>query len=464
MRKAFIFVLPVFILTLFLAGCTSTETDNPNILWITCEDISPHLGCYGDPYAYTPNLDNLAAAGVRYENAFAPAPLCTPARSSLIAGVYASSMGTQHLRGPAPLSGSIRCFTEYLREAGYYCTNNSKEDYNFTTPETAWDESSETAHWRGNENDQPFFSVFNYTLTHQSQTRYLQDNLDIINDTLPPDEQHHPDKAPLPPYYPDTEIVRQNMAALHTQITLMDKKAKELLDQLEEDGLSENTIVFFYSDHGDGLPRGKRWIHVTGTRVPMIVYFPEKYQHLAPGEPGSVNHDLVNFVDLAPTVLSLTGLEIPEYMQGKAFLGEKAGPEHKYLFTIRDRVDEVLEFTRSVRDERYHYIRNFYPHRPRMQRSFFSEMTPLRQEIRRLHAEGQLSGAEQWLMMPSKPVDELYDRQEDPLEMNNLAADPEYQELLAEMKNELFRWMIKTKDLSLMPEAEMHRRSPGWKS
>ena len=234
---------------------------------------------------------------------------------------------------------------------------------------------------------------------------------------------------------------------------------KGLLDQLEEDGLTESTIVFFYSDHGDGLPRGKRWIHVTGTRVPMIIYFPEKYKYLSPGKPGSVIGDLVNFVDLAPTVLSLTGLEIPGYMQGVAFLGEWAGEPHHYIFAIRDRIDEVLEFTRSVRDERYCYIRNFYPHRPRMQRSFYSEMTPIRQEIRRLHAEGKLKGEEHWLMMPTKPPEELYDRQADPLEIHNLAGDLQYRELLGEMKENLFSWMIETRDLSLLPEAEMHRRA-----
>jgi len=462
-----LFVIPVFILlatcipALFLTECSSPQTERPNILWITCEDISPHLGCYGDPYAHTPNLDRMAATGIRYQNAFAPAPVCTPARSSIITGVYASSLGTQHLRGPAPLSGSIRCFTEYLRKAGYYCSNNSKEDYNFTTPVSAWDESSETAHWRNRQEGQPFFSVFNFTLTHQSQTRYLQDKLTQINDTLAPEERHDPGKAPLPPYYPDTRIVRQNVAALYTQITLMDRKVKELLEQLEEDGLAEHTIVFFYSDHGDGLPRGKRWIFDSGTKVPLIIHFPEKYRHLLPGEPGSAADELVSFVDFAPTVLDLAGVEVPGYMQGNVMFGNQETEKRHYVYGIRDRVDEVLEFTRSVRDDRYRYIRNFYPHRPRMQRSFYSEQTPIRQELRRLHAEGKLPEPEQWLMKPQKPAEELYDTRTDPSEMNNLAGDPEHRELLEEMRSELFRWMVETRDLSLLPEAEMHRRSEG---
>jgi uncharacterized sulfatase len=448
-------------LTVLLPACIIVEPDKPNILWLTCEDISPHLGCYGDPDAWTPNLDALAGRGIRFSNAFAPAPVCTPARSSIITGVYASSLGTQHLRGPAAMSKEIRCFTEYLREAGYYCTNNSKEDYNFETPASAWDNSSDSAHWRGRQKGQPFFSVFNHVNTHQSRTRYLQNKLDEVNRELAMNEQHDPASLHLPPYYPDTKIVRQNMAALHTQITLMDKWVKGMLEQLEEDGLTDHTIVFFYSDHGDGLPRHKRWIHATGTRVPMILYLPEKYKNLSRLKPGSVNDELVNFVDLAPTILSLAGLEIPDYMQGAPLLGKNADPERQYIYAIRDRVDEVLEFSRSIRSERYHYIRNFYPHRPRMQRSFFSEITPIRQEIRRMHSAGELKGSEKWLMAPVKPAEELYDTQADPLEMNNLAGDSEYASIVAEMKAELFDWMVETRDLSLIPEADMHSLSQG---
>lgn len=452
-------MLIVCIIGCLVSGCTPLEEGPPNILWITCEDINPHLGCYGDPYAYTPNLDKMAASGIRYEHAYVPAPVCTPTRSSIITGVHASSMGTQHLRGQVPLSDSIRCFTGYLREAGYYCSNNSKEDYNFITPDAAWDASSDSAHWRGRKEGQPFFSVFNITLTHQSQTRYLQSMLDIINDTLSREARHDPDQAILPPYYPDTKIVRQNVAALYTQITLMDKEVKRILDQLEKDRLKENTIVFFYSDHGEGLPRHKRWIHTSGTRVPLIISFPEKYQYLAPGPQGSVRDELVSLVDLAPTMLSLTGLEIPEYMQGQAFLGEEVKEKRSYVYGIRDRVDEVLEFSRSIRNERFQYIRNFYPHRPRMQRSFYSEETPIRKEVRRLHRKGQLTGSQQWLMMPEKPAEELYDTKQDPYEMNNLAGDPEYGSVLKELRNELHQWMIHTRDLSLLPEPEMRRRS-----
>jgi N-sulfoglucosamine sulfohydrolase len=219
MRNLPKFLLLIGCFIIFLPACISVKPDKPNILWLTCEDISPHLGCYGDPDAWTPNLDVLAGKGIRFSNAFAPAPVCTPARSSLITGVYASSLGTQHLRGPAAKPEEIRCFTEYLREAGYYCTNNSKEDYNFKTPASAWDNSSDSAHWRGRQKGQSFFSVFNYLGTHQSRTRYLQDKLDEVNRNLAHEEQHDPASLHLPPYYPDTKIVRQNMAALHDRYT-----------------------------------------------------------------------------------------------------------------------------------------------------------------------------------------------------------------------------------------------------
>jgi len=437
------------------------KDERPNILWITTEDLSPHLGCYGDSYAYTPNLDRMAAEGVRYDNAYATAPVCTPARSSIITGVYASSLGTEHLRGITPLARHIHCYTEYLRGAGYYCSNNVKEDYNFVTPENAWDESSNKAHWRGRKPGQPFFSVFNFMTTHQSRTRYSAEELEEVNKTLKPEERHDPAEAPLPPYYPDTPVIRNNMAVFYTQVTLMDKQVRELLDQLEEDGLTENTIIFFYGDQGDGLPRAKRWLHDSGMKVPFIIRFPEKYQHLASGKPGSAVKELINFADLAPTMLSLVGVDIPDYMQGRAFLGEARKPEPEYIFGIRDRVDEVLELSRSVHDRKYLYIRNFYPHRARMQRSFFSEITPIRQELRRLDKEGKLEGDKAWLMKDSVPVEELYDTQADPHQMNNLIDSPEYRDTANRMRKTLLNWIIESKDTAFLPEQEMIRRSEG---
>ena len=255
-------LLAIIILPAVCAGADKAVSDaeRPNILWITTEDLSPVLGCYGDEYAITPNLDRLAQQGVRYTHAFAMASVCTPARSCLITGMYSSSLGTQHLRGEQPLAKQIRCFSEYLREAGYYCTNNVKEDYNFRTPKTAWDESSAKAHWRGRKAGQPFFAVFNFMTTHQSRVRFPKEQYEKITSRLTPQERHDSAKAPLPPYYPDTPLVRHDVAQLYDLVTAMDKQAQDLLDQLKDDGVAENTIVFFYSDHGTGMPRHKRWL------------------------------------------------------------------------------------------------------------------------------------------------------------------------------------------------------------
>jgi N-sulfoglucosamine sulfohydrolase len=431
----------------------------PNFLWITCEDMSPLLGCYGDSYAYTPNLDRLAAQGVRYTHAFATASVCTPARSCLITGLHANSLGTHNLRGEMPLPDTVRCYPEFLRNAGYYCTNNAKEDYNFATPETVWDESSESAHWNNGPPGQPFFSIFNLMMTHQGQIRYPRQRLDEINAGLPPEARHDPARALLPPYYPDTPGVRANIAALYTQVTLMDQRAGQILTELEEDGLASSTIVFFYSDHGTGLPRGKRWLHDSGIRVPLIIRFPERFQYLAPAPPGATIGRLVGFVDFPPTMLSLAGLSIPDYMQGSPFLGRQTTPPREYIFASADRVDEALECSRTVRDARYQYIRNYLPHRPRMPYSDFSELTPVRKELRRLHAQGKLEGDTRWLMEPCKPPEELYDTEADPHEIRNLAASPEHAEILQRLRGALQDWIVEVRDTGLLPEPDLARRS-----
>ena len=452
--------LLILLITVVLISCDNrTANLQPNILWITCEDLSPILGCYGDRVANTPNIDLFAQNAVRFTNAYASAPICTPARSSLITGVYASSMGTHHLRGVVPKSDKIKCFTEFLRKQGYYCTNNVKEDYNFITPEEAWDESSDSAHWRNRKPGQPFFSVFNFMVTHQSQTRYGIEKLNEINSTLDEKDRINPDDVEIPPYYPDTPIVRNNIASLYTQVHIMDKKFQEIINQLEEDGLRENTIIFFYSDHGTGLPRGKGYLHDTGIKVPLIIEFPEKYKHYSPAKAGAFSDELVNFIDFPPTVLSLTGIDPPKYMQGNPFLGQYRKNSNDYVISIRDRRDEVLMFSRSIRTDKYHYIRNFLPHRPRMQRNFYSEITPIRQELRRLDNLGLLQSNEDWLMEDSVPVDELYDTETDPHELNNLAQEAEHQEIMELLKRNLFSWMVETKDLGLVPEHEMIEKS-----
>ena len=451
------------------AGCVSTPRrlwpeafeDRPNILWITCEDISPHLGCYGDAYAITPNLDRLAAQGLLYKQAFATAPVCAPARSCLITGMYATSIGTQHLRSQVTLPVQIKCFTEYLRDAGYYCCNNYKQDYNFTA-KTAWDESSKTAHWRNRKPAQPFFSVFNIVTTHQSQIEGSDERFFAkYSSNLKREERHDPAAAPLPPYYPDTPVVRQTMARYYDLITLMDKEVGHLLQQLDEDGLANDTIVFFFSDHGFGLPRFKRTLYDSGLRVPLIIRFPAKYQHLVPFGPGNKIDDLVSFVDFAPTVLSLAAVQVPRHMQGQAFLGGRLAKPRQYIFGASSRVDEVYELSRCVRDRRYKYIRNYMPHLPYAQISAWPGQALIMKELRRLAAEGKLTGAQQFFAKQTKPIEELYDTRTDPHEINNLAGSSQYGQILEQMRRVSRRWVADTHDLGFLPEAEMHIRAEG---
>ena len=269
----------------------------PNILWITCEDISPNLGCYGDNYAVTPNLDRLAAQGVRYTAAFAPIGVCAPSRSTLITGIFAPALGSHHMRCQATLPADVKCFPQYLRQAGYYCTNNVKTDYNFSHDKATWDESSAKAHWRKRGKDQPFFAVFNFVTSHESQIRMAEAAYQKRTADFTPQERHDPARAPIPPYHPDTPEVRKDWARYADMITYMDKQAGDVLGALVADGLEEETIVFYFSDHGAGMPRSKRWLYDSSTRVPLIVRFPRRYAALAPGGPGTTTDRLVSFVD-----------------------------------------------------------------------------------------------------------------------------------------------------------------------
>lgn len=446
---------------------TADAAERPNILWITCEDMSPNLGCWGDPYATTPNLDRLARQSVRYTSAFATAPVCSPARSCLITGVYATTMGTQNLRSSFPIPPEITGFPAYLRRAGYYTTNNVKTDYN-TSNEPAlirasWDECSGKAHWRNRKPGQPFFSVFNDMVTHQSRTSVFdyEEFRAKIQSPLEPGEIHDPAKAPVPPYWPDTPITRRTVARYYDCITLMDKNVGRLLEELEEAGLADDTIVFYYSDHGAGLPRHKRLVLDSGMRVPLLIRFPEKYRHLAPAAPGETIDRLVSFVDFSATVLSLLELPIPSSMQGKPFLGKATTEPRQYVYGARDRVDEAYDLARSVRDDRYLYVRNYMPHLSYNQPEGFSDQAEVRQEITRLAEAGKLNAAQLTYAGPTRALEELYDTRQDPQELHNLADSPQHQEVLQRMREAHCRWIAETYDLGFLPEFEVRRRSEG---
>ncbi len=443
-------------------------TQRPNILWLSTEDISPDLSCYGDEYAHTPNLDKFATQSARYTNAFSSAPVCAPSRSAIITGMYPTTIGSLHMRSKAVPPAGVKAFPEYLRAAGYYCTNNSKTDYNFEAPpsnrppDTVWDETSNKAHWRNRQDkSQPFFAVFNFVVTHESQVRVPDDQYKKNTARLKPEEFHDPAKAKLPPYYPDTPLVRKDWARYADNITAMDYMVADVLKQLEEDGLAENTVVFFWGDHGRGLPRAKRWVYDSGLRVPLMVRWPGKIK------PGIVD-DVVSLMDLGPTVLSIAGVPIPPVMQAQAFLGDQKKTPRQYAYAHRDRMDESYDMMRSVTDKRFHYIKNFFPGRPYAQHIEYMEEMPTMQELRRLYKDHMnaldpnygkaMTPAQLLFFRPEKPVEELYDVTVDPHEINNLAGKPEHQETLKRMRAALEQWQKQTKDLGLVPELELRER------
>ncbi len=457
------FILPVFVM--LLLNVTSFAADRPNVLWIVAEDMSAVLGCYGDKYAHTPHIDAFAKQSVRYTHAFATAPVCSPSRTCLINGVYAQTQGTHNMRSAFPIPKEMTGFPSFMRKVGYYTTNNVKTDYNSanwkTIIEKSWNESSDTAHWRKRDDkSKPFFSVFNLMTSHQSRAMvwpYEKFKAEVQSQ-LDTNEIHDPAKAPVPPYYPNTPIVRKTLARFYDCVTVMDKQVGAILQQLEDDGLADDTIVFIYSDHGSGLPRHKRALLDSGMHVPLMVRFPKKWQHLAPGNPGSTTDRLVSFVDFGPTVLSLTGVDIPKWMQGKPFLGPKATKPRQYVYGHRDRVDEVLDMARSVRNKRYLYIRNFMPHLGYNQPTAWPDLGEIRHEFYRLADKANMTGPQWHFAGPTRPTEELYDCETDPNNLKNLATSAKHAVALKEMRDAYDQYTRKIPDLGFVPEAELWKR------
>lgn len=457
-----------FIYWLFLCiigicySCTSPSESSdlplPNIIWLVAEDISPALGCYGDSLAITPNIDAIAQNGVLFQKAYATAPICAPARSCLITGLYATSMGTQHLRSEIPFSSQLQTLPEHLAHAGYFTSNRNKTDYNFD-PNDRWQHwSGSLAPWRHRSSDQPFFSFINVGPSHEGSVNN-EKRYEEISATLSEDQLTNPSQVPVPPYYPDTEETRTVWAHYYDVLRALDKNVGQVMDSLADDGLLENTIVFFFGDHGFGMPRYKRWLYQTGLRVPLLVQVPENYQHLINGEPGSQTDRLVSFVDFAPTVLSLAGLTPPKEMEGQAFLGKDLLPARRFVFAARDRADDMYEMSRAVVGDRYIYIRHYMPHLPPIQSGFiYGDQKPAFRALRKAKKAG-LNNEEQDKLWQAKPVEELYDLQADPFELNNIASHEDIQETKAELRAELDAWMTGTKDLGLLAEAEYMIRS-----
>ncbi len=454
--------------------------EKPNILWLVTEDMGPYIPAFGDSTIETPNLSRLANEGVIYPNLYSVSGVCAPSRAAIATGMYPSGIGANNMRvnSYTDVTGlpayeaippaDLKMISELLRRQGYYCTNNYKTDYQFKAPVTAWDESSPYAHWRNRADGQPFYAVFNFTETHESglfepygfrniETRHYHEG--DRNYTWKPGRMIEKETAThlskdtkfnIPPYLPNTKVVRRDMWKEYNNIAEMDRQIGAVLKQLEDDGLLESTIIFFYGDHGGTLPRQKRLVYDSGLNTPMIIRFPKKQQA------GTEDQQLISFVDFAPTLLSLIGVEAEDYMQGQAFLGEyPAEKKRKYIHAAADRFDGFTDAIRAVRDERFKYIRNYRPEQGYYLPIEYREQIPSMQELLRLHAEGKLnSDQEQWFR-ESKPREELFDCISDPHELNNLAANPEYYDKLEELRAEMDRWIAEIGDQPNLPEAEL---------
>lgn len=429
--------------------------DRPNILWITSEDNGQYLGCYGDPVARTPKLDQLAEAGTRYLNCFSNAAVCAPARQTLISGMYATSLGGQHMRSDTVFPAGVTYFPQYLREAGYYTSNNSKTDYNGgpadrqAAMKAAWHESSNQAHWRNRPPGKPFFSVFNIGDSHESRLfPKAWSNRPLETD---------PTAVALPPYLPDLPETRRDMARYYDCLERMDQNVGQILDELEEDGLADETIVFYFGDHGGSLPRGKSFTYDSGTRVPLLICIPEQWKHWRTSAPGGKTDRLVGFVDFAATVMSLAGLEQPEYMQGAAFLGDKSAEPRRFIHTFRGRRGERYDIVRGVRSQRFLYLRNYTPHVPVMQYNGYSFQIPSYGAWMQAWENGDC-GPEQSRWFEPKPAEELYAVDTDPDNVYNLAEDPAYSETLRELRSENRRHLLAIRDSLFFPEGLQGRK------
>ncbi len=421
------------------------------------------MGAYGDKYAHTPVFDSLSEEGIRYDSAYAVSPVCSPSRSSVITGMYPNSLGTMHHRSSTTQPEFLKPLPNLMRESGYYTSNNRKRDYNMGGDE--WHKSSSEAHWRNrSDNDQPFFAVFNLTESHSSITKIPES--DIVEQRLQrlqAEEFHDPMKAPIPPYHPDVPLFRKAWSRYYDAVTQVDYRAGDLIQQLKEDDVWENTIVFVWADHGVGMPRGKHTAWEQGLHVPLIVRFPRKFQHLAPAATGSVTDELVTLMDLGPSVLQLAGVDPPDFMHGRPLLSRRENDveSRDYVFGMRDRLDTRSEMVRTVRDQRYRYHRNYYPQLPFKPYENFEFGAVVVQKWVDLARQGKLTGSQEMLAMRFKPLEELYDSENDHHMVRNLAADPEYGEVLQRMRDQLRSWMVETRDLGLLDETEMLALSEG---
>jgi N-sulfoglucosamine sulfohydrolase len=484
MKSTLLFIILLF----FGVSCQNEQIEipnqtatPPNILWLVAEDMSPYIPSFGDSTIQTPNLSRLAAEGIRYTNVYSISGVCSPSRAALATGMYPSNIGAHHMRTlyqqPAAkkmgiinyecvLPPDVKMVSEIMRQNGYYCTNNRKEDYQFFASKMAWDESSNYAHWRNRPEGKPFFSIFNFGVTHESNM-WNPGYRHFDNDTFPPPRTkknfwkgfengnkplsvREDLEVNIPPYLPDNEMVKKDMRRMYSNIIEMDRHVGMLLNQLEEDGLLENTIIVWYTDHGGPLPRQKRLLYDSGLHVPMIIRYPNQKRA------GEIDSQLISFIDFAPNLLSQANIEPPKYTQGQAFSGKyQAKEQRKYIHAAADRFDETYDMIRAVRDKRYKYLKNFQSEKPYYLPLAYREKMATMKELLRLRDEGKLNEKQMLWFRDSKPEEELFDTENDPHELNNLADDPNYEKKLAELRIECERWMEEIKDMGFIPEEEL---------
>ena len=449
-----------------------SEAPRPNIVLVLFEDASPRFGAFGDELAVTPNFDRIASEGVTYPYVYTTAGVCAPSRAALISGRHQMTIGAQHMRTASIPGGPVRgpqnyyavppaevkAFPELLRAGGYYTANDFKTDYQFGQPFTVWDVSAPRADWSGRDADQPFFFMISYISSHESmlwtdetiaahpQGALLEQLTGSIRSTRR--KTVDPSDVVVPPYYPDTPGVRQDIATQYDNIALTDGLLGDLYDRLEAEGVLENTILIVSTDHGDGLPRAKRSLYDSGLHVPMVIRYPDGWRA------GEVDEQLISFIDLAPTILNWAGLDQPEWLHGRSFAGGGNDPVRSYIFAAQDRVDEEYSRRRAVRDHRFKYIRNFVEGDPYFQPIPFRDALISMQDLNAGNADGTLPPAAQALFEPL-PEEQLYDTEADPYEIENLAELPEYEADRERLRLELAAWMSRVGDMSEMSEAEM---------
>jgi arylsulfatase A-like enzyme len=433
--------------------------EQPNILWITIEDTSPHfIGCYGNKDARTPNIDRLAAAGVRFTNAFANAPVCSSARSTIITGALNETLGTGNHRSNYPLPDFIKGFPTFLKNQGWYTSNNVKTDYSTSDSKRlvreSWHESSNKAGWWNRGPDQPFFSVFNHMDSHQSRTmtnpyKWYQK---FVHEKLEEDLVIGENDFEMPPYLKDSPEMRRHVVRVYNSLALTDKKIGLLLDSLEQDGLMEETIIFLYADHGEAIPGGKSGSVGIGYKVPFIIHFPEKYKHLSPWESGTVSDELINFDDLAPTILSMAGIEIPDYMTGRPLLGKSRKAPEEYIYTSRNRIDETPGLTRSITDGQFMYSKVFMPQFPELRYQKYADVSDVVQQIRNDYRAGALNKIQYAMLAERETSEYLYDLEADPWKLHNLANEKKYRNKLKGLRNKLYEHILEIRDVLFLPE------------